>query len=346
MTLQKIKVLLSAVGCPGGVTMINALKENGEREIEIVGTDMNPEAAGRFFVDKFAVVPAGRSPEFIDMMMEIIFREKPDILLPQSSYEVLPLAQHKNEIESMGTKVIVGKVNAVKNASDKWLTYQSLEGSEVPRPKSFFCDSLEAFIGAADNLGYPDQKICFKPLDSKGTRGFRIISSSLDQLQLQGRLDIPQSTYNETIDILQKAEPFPALLVMEYIDSEEYTVDIFCHSGESLMGFVKTRQAIRGGLGMYFKVVDRPDLWILGKHISNILELDYFANIQFKGKHLLEVNPRVSTFIHQPDFNMPYLAIKYVLGEIDKDELRSASSKLRTTRQSVRYYDQVFFDKS
>jgi hypothetical protein len=96
---------------------------------------------------------------------------------------------------------------------------------------------------------------------------------------------------------------------------------------------------------MYFETVERPDLWHYGQVVSHKLGLDYFANIQFKGGHLLEVNPRVSTFIHQSDFNMPYLGLKYVLGEVGQAELAAATGRVRPERCSVRYYDQVFYDK-
>ena len=39
--MRKIKVLLTACGCPGASTLIRMLKNNGEREVEIIGTDMD-----------------------------------------------------------------------------------------------------------------------------------------------------------------------------------------------------------------------------------------------------------------------------------------------------------------
>ncbi len=47
--MNKIKILLTACGCPGASTLIRMLKNNGERPVEIIGTDMDKEAIGRFF---------------------------------------------------------------------------------------------------------------------------------------------------------------------------------------------------------------------------------------------------------------------------------------------------------
>ena len=63
------------------------------------------------------------------------------------------------------------------------------------------------------------------------------------------------------------------------------------------------------------------------------------------GDHLIEVNPRVSTFVYQEDFILPYLGIKYALGELDAEGVALAQSRVRTSRHSVRYFDQVFWDE-
>lgn len=347
MPLAKLRVLLTAVGCPGGVTMIRALQRNGERELEVIGTDMRADAGGRFFADRFYTVPPGRSQEFIPRMVEVVKKEKPDVLLPQSSYEILPLAQHRSQFEALGTPVLVADPQVIARASDKFLTYQAMEGSGVPCPQSLFVDDFEGFVSAVHELGYPAKRVCFKPPDSKGARGFRVITAEMNRvdLLLRERSGSVLMTLEEATSVLAQAEVFPDLMVMEYTEGKEHTVDVFCQDGRVLMGFVKSREEIRAGLAMYFKIVERPDLWDYGDRVAQTLELDYFANIQFKGGKLLEVNPRVSTFVHQDDFIMPYLGLKYVLGEIGEDELQSASQRVRPTRRTMRYYDQVFYDE-
>ena len=74
------------------------------------------------------------------------------------------------------------------------------------------------------------------------------------------------------------------------------------------------------------------------------LSLEWFVNIQFKGDYLLEVNPRVSTFVYQDDFILPYLGVKYALGELNGEAVRTAQARVRPSRRTVRYYDQVFWD--
>ena len=128
-------------------------------------------------------------------------------------------------------------------------------------------------------------------------------------------------TLDEFVSLFRDAVEFPRLMVMEYIDGPEHTVDALVEDGRILLHQVKTRERIDAGLAMSFSTVDRPDLVEAAPRVCEALQLDWFVNIQFKGDRLLEVNPRVSTFVFQEDFDLPYLGIKRALGELDDDEL-------------------------
>lgn len=319
-----IKVLLTAVGCPGGVTMINALQDTGF--VEVIGTDMEPDVAGRFFADRFYTVPPGDDPDFITRMLEIVKEERPDVVFTQSSNETAALAVCRPALERLGTKVLMGSPDSVRLCIDKGLMYDALQGVGVPMPKYIICDNWEDFERAACELKYP---FCFKPTISKGSRGFNLIAGTADY-RGKAALRLPDS--------------FPPQLVMELLEGPEYSVDAFCKDGEILMGFSKKRERPRAGLMMYFEIVDRPDLRHYAEIVARELNLDYFVNIQFMGDHLLEVNPRVSTFVHQDDFNMPYLGIQHALGRISDADLFAAERRVRLSRRTIRYHDQVFYD--
>ena len=121
--MRKLKIVLTACGCPGASTLIRMLKDNGERPIEVIGTDMDNEAIGRFLCDGFYQVPAGPSKDFIPRMLEIIKKEKPDVLFPESSFEVYPLAQNIKAFEALGTRVIVSDPEPISIANKKFQIY-------------------------------------------------------------------------------------------------------------------------------------------------------------------------------------------------------------------------------
>lgn len=339
--MDRVRILLTGVGCPGAVTIIKALKDNGEVPVHVIGTDMRPTAGGRWFVDEFHAVPPGDSPEFAGAMLQLAHRTRPDVILPQLSNEVLAWAYHKGEFPC---PVMVADAEAVEICGDKERTYEALE--EIPRPLHAVCQDATEFMAAVAALGHPDRPVCFKPLGGKGTRGFHVLSHKGDDRRralLEGRPGTLRPTLFDVFGLLADADPFPPLMVMEYVEGLEFTVDVFCEDGRILMGFGKTREAMRAGLAMEFRVLGTPRLWNYARDIVKKLNLSYFANIQFKGIKLLEINPRISTMMIQPDFNMPWLAVKHTLGLADEEELEAATQRVRATTRSVRHFDQIFY---
>lgn len=120
MRLKPIKVLLTACGCPGASTLIRMLKKNGEREVEIIGVDVDDQAIGRFLADRFFQVPLADSSDYIPQMLDLAKRVQPDVLFPESSMEVYPLAVHKKEFEDLGVTVLVSNPEVIETASNEY----------------------------------------------------------------------------------------------------------------------------------------------------------------------------------------------------------------------------------
>jgi len=345
--MKKLRILLTACGCPGASTLIRMLKNNGEREIEIVGVDMDAEAIGRFLVDRFYPVPAATSDEYIPRMLEITKRERPDILFPESSQEVYPLALNKVAFEKLGTRVLVSDAETIATANNKWLMYEKLKAeTDINLPKYYWPRSLGEFLGCIEKLGYPDNAICFKPHIGKGSRGFRIIDPKVDRQNLLLNYK-PNSRYislEEFIKIFESAKSFPDFLVMEYLDGKEYTTDSIALNGEELLTMVKTMEQARWGVVVKSKLVKIPELINQTKKILSSIRLSYNINIQFIGNKLIEINPRVSSFIYQDNLIPPYIAIKLALGELSPNEVRGLVDKIQWGRRMIRYMDQIFWN--
>ncbi len=347
MTLPPLSIVLTAVGCPGASTLIRMLKANGERQIRIHGVDMRRDAIGRFLCDGFTLVPPGSSPDYISSLAAVVEEVRPDLLFVQSSHEIETVAAHRDKFEALGTRVLADGLEGMRIAGDKALMHNVCKDIPVPQPELIMPTSLDEFIDGARHLGYPNVPVCFKPPVSKGSRGFRILSSEVDRVHelLCQRPVNRYMTLQDFEDLFRGAEPFPRLMLMEYIDAPEITVDLFACKGEVVLHQVRTREEFLTGLAMAFKTIDRPDLVELTRKVVRRLDLDYFQSVQWIGGRLLEINPRVSTFVYQEDFIIPYLGIKHVLGELDGDAIALAQSRVRTSRRSVRYYDQVFWDE-
>ena len=75
MSLDPVTVLVSAAGAPGTAALVRALRENGERELRLVGTDMSERSVGRHLCDAFHLVPSGANADFADAILDVVERE-------------------------------------------------------------------------------------------------------------------------------------------------------------------------------------------------------------------------------------------------------------------------------
>jgi carbamoyl-phosphate synthase large subunit len=198
---------------------------------------------------------------------------------------------------------------------------------------------------AAQELGYPDEDVAFKPLVSSGSRGFRVLSASADRRRqlFENRPGVAETLrLEELVELLGDDET--QALVMELARGPERTIDGIARKGRIVLGHPKTREEMRAGLAMYFQTLDDPDLMEIAARIAAELELDHFFNIQLVGDAVIEINPRISTIVYQEDLNLPYLGLKHALGELDDDELAAIAGSVRPGRKALRYFDQVEWD--
>jgi carbamoyl-phosphate synthase large subunit len=198
---------------------------------------------------------------------------------------------------------------------------------------------------AARELGYPDRAVCFKPVFSSGSRGFRVLDPTVDRAHqlLHERPGSVAMRLEEAVELLPE-EGGTELLVMELATGGERTIDGIANGSEVVLGHPKTREAMRAGLAMYFVTLDDPELMRIGNTIVEDLGIEHFFNIQLVGDYVIEINPRISTIVYQEDLNIPYLGVKRALGEISEDELRRYASRIRPGRTALRYFDQLEFD--
>jgi carbamoyl-phosphate synthase large subunit len=341
--VKPITVMVTASGAPGTAALLRALRDNGERELRLVGTDMSERSVGRHLCDAFHIVPGGADPAFPDAMLAVAENEQVDVILPQSSFDLEGLAAH---VARFPMPVLVSSPDAILRSNDKAETYEFLHRIGVRAPEFRRVNGAREVEAAARELGYPDRPVCFKPVFSSGSRGFRILDPTVDRAHqlLNERPGSVAMRLEEAVELLPD-EGGPDLLVMELATGGERTVDGIGNGREIVLGHPKTREAMRAGLAMYFVTLEDEELMRTADLIVAELGIEHFFNIQLVGEHVIEINPRISTIVYQEDLNLPYLGVKRALGELSDDELRSYTSRIRPGRTALRYFDQLEFDQ-
>ena len=334
--------MVTASGAPGTAALLRALRENGERELRLVGTDMSERSVGRHLCDSFHIVPGGADPTFPDAILQIAQQEGVDAILPQSSFDLEGLSEH---VDRFPMPVLVSKPDTIRRSNDKAETYELLHRLGVKAPQFKRVNGAREVAAAAEELGYPDRPVCFKPVFSSGSRGFRVLDPTVDRAHqlLNERPGSVAMRLDEAVELLPD-EGGPDLLVMELATGGEVTIDGIANGTEIVLGHPKTREAMRAGLAMYFVTLDDPELMRIGNTIVEDLGIEHFFNIQLVGDYVIEINPRISTIVYQEDLNIPYLGVKRAIGEISEDELRTYAPRIRPGRTALRYFDQLEFD--
>jgi carbamoyl-phosphate synthase large subunit len=304
---------------------------------------MSERAVGKHLCDAFHIVPGGADAAFADAMLAVAEQENVDAILPQSSFDLEGLAEH---VGRFPMPVLVSSPDAIHRSNDKAETYAMLHRIGVPAPEFRRVNGAHEVEAAARELGYPDRPVCFKPVFSSGSRGFRILDPTVDRAHqlLNERPGSVAMRLEEAVELLPD-EGGPDLLVMELATGGERTIDGFGDGKEIVLGHAKTREAMRAGLAMYFVTLDDPELMAIGNKLVEELAIEHFFNIQLVGDYVIEINPRISTIVYQEDLNIPYLGVKRALGEISDDELRTYATRIRPGRTALRYFDQLEFDQ-
>jgi carbamoyl-phosphate synthase large subunit len=342
MSLKPITVAVGASGAPGTAALLRGLRENGERTVRIVGTDKSERSVGRHLCDAFHVVPGGADPGFADAIRDVVEREAVDCVLPQSSFDLEGLAEHR---DSFPVPVLVSSPDTIFRSNDKAETYAFLHRLGLPAPAYRRVNGAAEVEAAARELGYPNVPVCFKPVFSSGSRGFRVLDPTVDRAHqlLNERPGSVAMRLEEAVELLP-AEGGPDLLVMELATGGERTIDGIADGERVLLGHPKTREAMRAGLAMYFVTLDDPALMDVADRIVAELGIEHFFNIQLVGDYVIEINPRISTIVYQEDLNLAYLGVKRALGEISADELLALRPLIRPGRTALRYFDQLEWD--
>jgi len=337
-----IRILVTGAGSPGIVGTIYSLRNNsGGVKVNIITCDVQADAVGKYLSDNFYLVPPGENRQFINSILEISKKEKIDVILPQVTKELLPLAESKPLFESKGIKIAISSKNSIEIANDKWnVTIAAIE-SGVPVPISILAKNENEFIKAVRALGYPEKKVVVKPRMSNGLRGLRILSEETWNVErfLSQKPESIEISLQTLLDILHKGN-WPELIVQEYLPGDEYTIDVF-RGSNNVIAIPRIREKIRSGITFSAKIELRKDLELYAIDLAKRLDLKYAFGFQFKLSNngipkLLECNPRVQGTMVASTFagvNIIWWSIKEALGEkIEFGETNRCNNGMRFLR--------------
>lgn len=321
----EVSVLLTGAGAPGTRGTLYALRHNPDGiKIHVVGTDLKSGGVGRFWMDAFYQVPAPEDEGYVETLLSICRKEAVDLVIPQTTREIVAFARHKAVFEAASIRVMVSDLQAIAVANDKGALLKLFEQLALPHPAYHMVRSKEELIDSAVRLGYPGNPVVVKPPVSNGMRGFRILREGAWDLErfLNEKPSGVEISLEELLAILGRGEVWPELLVTEYLPGAEYSVDAFAGS-KVQVAVPRLRKEIRSGISFENQLEDRDDLVQYTLSVGRQIGLTYAFGFQFKlDRHgiakVLECNPRVQGTMVASLFsgvNLIWMGVKEALGE-------------------------------
>ena len=268
---------MTAVGSELAFAIIKAIKLFAQ-PYKLVGCDIYKEVVGKYWCDKFYIVPLAKLEEnYLDAIKTIVIREQITIIIPTADIEFFILSKYKNEFKTKyDCNILINDYTDICYFNDKWLAYQWYKANQLPTPKTFIADSLLELKNELANCTYP---MFVKPRQGGGSRSIFKVNSFND---------------------IEKC--FPLILnpiIQEYLlpDDEEYTAGTYRTKNDEVYVIILKR-TLKFGMTNTAEVIVNHQFEKFASNIILHTSLKGSNNIQFRntiqGPKILEINPRFS----------------------------------------------------
>ncbi|HEY0060772.1 MAG TPA: ATP-grasp domain-containing protein, partial [Telluria sp.] len=202
---------------------------------------------------------------------------------------------------------------ALELIHDKARFYAGLDLPQAPLAETRMFENLAQFDAAYAELRQRFPKLCVKPSQSVFGLGFSV----LDEERSSAALLMAGAQYHIGLDDMRRGMAelgaFRTMLLMEYLDGHEYSVDCVGDGGR-LVAAVARKKPKQAGRGQLIDM--RADIIDACTSLAAQYGLNGCFNVQFRegGEQLrlLEINPRMSGGIGMACVagpNLPYIAL-------------------------------------
>jgi carbamoyl-phosphate synthase large subunit len=315
-------ILVSGASGIVGYGILRSLQRSG-KPLNLIGTTIYNDSVAQGFCDSFEQAIPTNEGKYIEWLVKTIKKHKVDLLMAGIEADIYKWADHIQDIEATGAKIVLNNIDLTCLCKDKWAFYESLVEGKSP----YVIDSSLApdFNLLSGQFGLP---FLLKPRRGFGSKGIV-------------KVDDADSFSKWVKDI------GPVLMAQPIVgnEDEEYTTSAFCDGkGGFYCHMTLKRRLSKDGFTDKAEVVEMEGIQTALTALCKLYKPEGPTNFQFR-KHdntlkLLEINPRVSssTSIRSAfGYNESVMAVEYYLE--NKIPVQPVIKKGR----AVRYVDDFIF---
>lgn len=313
---------------------INLIREaDTDGRFHIIYSNANPHTPAARAAHEFHLEPTGmQREEYIAWCEQFCREQKIDIFIPGRESTVL--AGLHPRFAALGTRVLsAGTVEALELIHDKARFYRDVVLPLAPVAETQVFETVEQFDAAYADLRQRHDKLCVKPSQSVFGLGFAV----LDEERSSAALLLAGAEYHIGLADMRRglAEmgDFRTMLLMEYLDGHEYSVDCVGDNGR-LVAAIPRKKPMKAGRGQLIDM--RQDILDACARLAADFGLNGCFNVQFRegdGQlRLLEINPRMSGGIGMACVagpNLPYIALRGFADGFDKVQVAPVRDGIR-----------------
>jgi carbamoyl-phosphate synthase large subunit len=269
--MNEINLLITSAG--RRVELVQCFQE-AKRELnfagKIVAADASPIAPALFFADEKYQVCRIDNENYVDEIVQICRDNHINGIIPTLDTELLKLAENKEKIEmESGARVVISDAEIIKIFRNKYNTADFFLNNGFHAPKYYDLKNIPY-----ETLHYP---LFIKPLDG---------SSSVNTFKI---------TNEEELRFFSNYVPHA--LVTDYVQGDEYTVDILCDFDGNCISIVpRKRLVVRAGEIQKGVVEKNRRIIEVTKRVLEILKpvgpITLQCIVNESGVYLIEINPR------------------------------------------------------
>lgn len=295
---MELTVMVTGAGAPGTRGTVFALQEGARGagiDLSVVAVDRRESPIARALGDIALVVPDPSDDSYGAVLNRVIQSTGTAVVVPQTTREIEWLSEHRDDIT---VPVLVNDRLVIDTANNKIATTQLFADLGLGAPAFRVADSQAGLEESVQALGYPQRDVIVKLPLGNGGRGVRAITARSEDFEAF-RSDKPSGfsmSLPSLIAVLRTADAWPTLLVTEFIDGPEFSVD--CYVGEAgAIAIPRRRRVIRTGISFETTLERNEQIAAMSMAAAQHIGLRGVFGFQYMvdgdTPRIIECNPRI-----------------------------------------------------
>ena len=301
----------------------------------LIHSNPNPHSPAAGVAHTFFVEPTGMDDAaYIDWCLAFCREQRVDIFIPGKGATLL--ASEHERFAAHGTRIqSVASSTAMAIIHDKARFYAETTVTTAPVAEFASFETLAQFDEAYSILRPRHATLCVKPAHSVFGLGFAV----LDEQRSSAALLIEGVEYHTGLQDFRRSlgelGTVRTMLLMEYLDGHEYSVDCVGDQGRLVTAVARKKQ-LQAGRGQLIDM--RDDILAATADLTRMYGLSGMFNVQFREGggllRLLEINPRMSGGIGMACLagpNLPWISLSGFADGFDGIAIPPVRNGIRVT---------------